>query len=188
MDNALKRDAVISLYHNCYEHIRHIKSNQWQVTMLIVALVFAVNGVARLAIEPPEFVTHIRIALTLFTVFTLAYGVWHLSRLQRELSWQREIRFKIENKIFKFTTEGEYIEGDTLFDSDFDMNKQMTPADVAKFLSWVIIIGITAIFTLYSIWYLASAEKPYKTFCGNVRFSKSISSTELSDLYGNDRF
>ena len=157
-NDSLKNDAVISLYNNCYEHIRHIKSNQWQVTILIVVLVFAVNSVARLAIQPPQFIIHIKAGLTVFTIFSLAYGFWHLKRLQDELSWQRELRYKIENEIFKFSESGAYIRERPLIKSHFRNDRFQTLGDLAKFVSWIIIIGITALFTLYSIWCLAGVE------------------------------
>ncbi len=140
---------VLALYNNVYQHIRDYKATQWRVLAMIVAVLAGIVAASKIGFTSENVEVAVRTLLSVVAVTIGVYGCWHLLDLQRGLTWQRQVRRKIE-RMWQFHDEGVYCEG-TLLPLKQDDSVSLL-RDLPRLISWWGMIGLAATYALVAIW------------------------------------
>ena len=90
------REANTAYFNEVCANIRQIKTFQWQVVVVSVAMLAAVPAVGETQSDT-TLAGYIEIAKLAFCVIAVIYAVWHIHRYQQWLTYEREHRGYIQN-------------------------------------------------------------------------------------------
>lgn len=148
-----KLTAILSLYHQIHDEIKRYRDLEWQIVAWAVSIITGVIAIARFTSVPIEHRIFVQCLLSLFVIVATLDGLWHLHWVHEKLTFNRNIRRKIE-RILRFYDEHVYSKESVLpkhwKNEQVPYNKGLTP----HLVSFWILILLTALYAMYSIFFV----------------------------------
>lgn len=143
---------LLELYRLTNDEIKRYRDYEWRILGYTVAILAAIAALSRVATIDPGHEPYIKTLLFVFTAVSAIYGGWHIHFIHRELTWNRNLRRRLEGTL-EFYDPGPY-----------DPKSLLPPSWKGQTISywhgkghlfcWWGLIGLMVIYAVYSIVFL----------------------------------
>ena len=142
--------SLLELYRQTHEEIKRYRDFEWKVLGYTVALLAAIAALTRIATIDPVHEPYIKTLLFILTAVSAIYGSWHIHFIHKWLTWNRNFRRKLEDKL-GFYDSGPYGPEPLL---PFKGQTVSYWKDKGHLSCWWGLISLVAAYALYSIVYM----------------------------------
>jgi hypothetical protein len=148
-ENREKVASIIALYNHTFSEIVRYRDLEWKITAWSIGLLAGVVAV----IKWFDFETipcGFRTLITIFSITTAVYCVWHIHFVHKQLTIQRQKRRDIE-KLLGFFTPGRY-DTNSLLPEKWDKENIHYSDGIFHLLSWWALIITASSAVIYYIY------------------------------------
>lgn len=149
LDDGNRWQALRELYSQTHREITRYRDMEWKVLNWTVLLLVGVIAVSKALPASGDLKLVLKVLIFLFTAVVAFYGSWHIHFIHRELTWNRNLRQKIE-EIFEFHKLGVFASHSILNQSWLH---RVVPysSGLPHLVSWWLLIWLVAFYALFTI-------------------------------------
>ena len=142
-DDTVNKSEIIALYQKTAQEITRYRDMEWKVTIWSLSLLAGIISLSKLIPISADHRAIIQIIFVTFIFVAIPFSIWHIHHCHNNLTKNRRVHRKCEQELHL----------DSFLPSEWkkEPKKIRYTQGLLHLISWVILIILTASFTIYSV-------------------------------------
>jgi hypothetical protein len=141
--------VLTEVYSQTHAEIARYRDMEWKILSWSILLLAGVVAAARALQLPNDLRPVFKTLLCVFTIVAAAYGAWHIHFVHVQLTWNRNLRRKVES-LLKLYSPGGYAETPIL-PAKWATEPVPYTSGIQHLVSWWLLIALVTGYALLSV-------------------------------------